>query len=161
MEQAKPAFETFLLDVHPALYPFLLETHEYLLQNGCKVEIKTAKNGYVVSYFHIPSKLTLANYVFRKKGLVIRIYGNHVKAYEGLLASLPAAMQKTIEKAPACRRLLDPAVCNPHCPMGNVFTLGGEVRKKCRYTCFMFPLEAESNPHIRMMLEQELACRTP
>lgn len=160
MEKASPSFENFLFDVSPMQLPFVEAMHTYLLANGCTVKVELAKSGYVISYVHAASKRTLANYVFRKKGLLIRIYGENVAGYEPYLAELPETMRKAIIKAPVCRRLLDETKCNKRCPMGNVFTLDGTLHKKCRYTTFMFLIEEESNPFIRSLVEKELAARS-
>lgn len=147
-------FDDFLMTVEPDNLGFVISLHEYLLQNGCTINILSAKSGYVVSYYY--SKKVIANYVFRKKGLLIRIYAENIGSYGGFLDGLPEEMIKAIEKASACKRLLDPLKCNSRCPMGYVFTLKGEDYKKCRYGCFMFQVNAESEPYIKTFLEKEL-----
>jgi len=154
LEKTDIRFEDFLMEAEPSNLDFILELHDYLLQNGCDVKIQAAKSGYVVSYSH--SKKVIANYVFRKKGLIIRIYGDHVGEYSEFLGSLPDEMAESIEKAPVCRRLVDPLKCNSRCPMGYAFTLRGTPYQKRRYGSFMFLVDDNSSSYIKAFLENEL-----
>ena len=106
-----------------------------------------------------PNKRVLLNYAFRKNGLVIRIYGDHVNDYIAFMETIPDGMQKAIAKAPVCKRLLDFTQCNPRCRMGYDFTLKGTRHQKCRYNGFMLPVTHENNPFIRAFLENELEAR--
>ena len=74
----KIEFEEFLASVSEQNQEFVKELHNQLMESGCKIEIKSAKSGYMVSYLY--HKKTIANYVFRKKGMLARIYGVHVNA---------------------------------------------------------------------------------
>lgn len=158
MDEADIRFEDFLMEVEPDKLNFVLELHEYLLQNGCTIKIQPAKNGYVVSYSRL--KKVISNFVSRKKGLTIRIYGDHIGKYYNLLDSLPDEMIKAIEKAPVCKRLMDPLKCNSRCPMGYVFTLKGIDYKKCRYNGFMFLVNNETISYIKSFLENEIRERS-
>ena len=151
-------FEDFINDVDPRYRDFALQTHEYMLGESCKLKMQLAKNGYVISYSHGKTKRVVMNFVFRKSGLVARIYGDNVGQYEPFLASLPDAMKTAIEKAPKCKRFEEPPKCNSKCG-GNVFTLNGAQVQKCRYNCFMFEVDDESIPYIRGFLENELQTR--
>lgn len=158
MEKAKATYEDFLRDVSPAQRPDVDQIHALLRGAGCDTRVEPAKSGYVVS-FVTPEGKTLANFIFRKKGVVIRVYGDHVGAYESLLSEMPADMQKGIAGASICRRLHDPSKCNARCPMGNIFTLAGETHKKCRYNNFLFLLGPETTPHVEEMLRREWSAR--
>lgn len=149
-------FGDFLSEVNPACLGFVTRLHEYLLENDCSVKIESAKSGYVVSYSLNKTKKVVANYVFRKKGLIIRIYGDYVSNYMEFINTLPEEMAKAIEKAPVCKRLVDPAKCNSRCPMGYVFTLKGTEYQKCRYNSFMFLINDENTSYIKTFLEHEL-----
>ena len=151
-------FEDFLIDVEPRYQGFVREIHGYMLQNGCKFKLAAAKNGYVASYPHVRSKLVVINFVFRKTGLVIRIYGDHVGQYTWFMESLPEEMKKAIIKAPQCKRFLNPPRCNSKCG-GNVFTLDDTQYQKCRYNCFMFPINEVNIPPVRGFIEREMTCR--
>ena len=89
----KATFQDFLESVSGETRTFVSGLHDELMEHGCKVEVKAAKSGYVVSYGL--NKKTIANYVFRKKGLLARIYANHIVQYLSLihissLASAPS-----------------------------------------------------------------------
>lgn len=154
-------FENFLAEVHPAYREFVAKTHAFLLEAGCKLKIERAKSGYVVSYYFLSGKSQRAvlNYVFRKKGMLMRIYAEHVAEYPELLEGLPEDVAQGVEKAPICKRLHDPAACSSRCPMGYRFTLHGEFHQKCRYNAFMILVNEQNIPHIRAMLEREMALR--
>ena len=152
-------FEDFIIEVDPQYQDFARKMHEYLLQNDCKLKMASAKNGYVVSYQHGMKKRVLMNFVFRKSGLVARIYADHIGQYIEVLETVPDSMKTTVEKAPKCKRFEVPAGCNSKCG-GYVFTLGDTQYQKCRYNCFLFGVNDESVPFIRTMIEKELRCRT-
>jgi hypothetical protein len=151
-------FEDFLMDVYPGYHEFANQTRDFLLSSGCAMKISTAKSGYLVS-FADKNKRVIANFVFRKSGLVIRIYGDAVNEYNDFLETLPGAMIKAIEKAPVCKRLIDLTKCNSKCRMGYQFTLNGAFHQKCQYNCFMFPVNDESIPFISDFLRKEIAAR--
>ena len=151
-------FKDFIFEVDPLYHDFVVKLHEYLLQNNNKLKMTSAKNGYVVSYQHGKKKRVLMNFVFRKGGLVARIYADHIGQYIDLLESVPDSMRKTVEKAPKCKRFEEPAGCNSKCG-GYVFTLGDTQHQKCRYNCFLFVVNDESIPFIRTMIKKELECR--
>lgn len=147
-------FQNFLAFVDGANQKFVSELHEELTALGCKIDVKSAKSGYVVSYSL--NKKTVANYVFRKKGLIARIYGSHVAQYMEVLDTLPGSMVRTIQAAPVCKRLVNPAACNQRCPMGYGFVLKGERLQRCRNNAFMFLLDEESRPYVKSLLLHEV-----
>lgn len=150
------SFEGFVNDVNPLYHDFVRQVNDYLMQGGCVVEFKTAKNGYIVSYSYGKPKRVILNFVFRKSGLVIRIYGDYVNQYLDIMEALPGKMLGAIDKAPNCKRLFDPLTCNQRCPMGYSFIVHGNEYRKCRYSCFMFEVNDESIPFISEILEREL-----
>jgi len=99
-------FTAFLESAGTEHISFINNLHEYLSENKCSVEIKEAKNGYVVSYKHKPSKRVVVNYVFRKKGLMMRIYADNILTYSDVLTKCPDSMKKEIKKAGVCKRLV-------------------------------------------------------
>lgn len=154
----KVEFKDFVDSVAIENQKFIKELHDKLMGLGCKVEIKTAKSGYMVSY--ILNKKTVANYVFRRKGMLVRIYGVHADQYEEILETLPDEMIHTVEKAPICKRMADPGTCNPRCSMGYDFWLKGEHYQKCRSSAFMFMVCPQNNPFIQQLLLKEIeACK--
>lgn len=150
----KIAFDDFIASVPVENQDFVKELHNRLMELGCKIEIKSAKSGYMVSYLY--NKKTVANYVFRRKGMLVRIYGVHVGEYEKELETLPEEMIHAIEKAPVCKRLADPNACNPRCSMGYDFWLRGEHYQKCRNSAFMFLVCPQNNPFIQSLLLKEV-----
>ena len=44
-------------------------------------------------------KIALMNYVFRKSGMLVRIYARHIHMYQTLLDSIPEEMKKNVMKA--------------------------------------------------------------
>lgn len=160
MTKTELSFEDFITIVDSQYTDFVSDINQFLLNSGCKLKIQPAKNGYVVSYVHTASKKTVANFVFRKKGLILRLYADHVKNYMNLLENLPKDMKQSIAKSSDCKRLLNPSSCNDKCTMGYSFILEDKMQQKCRYNCFMLLLSKEANPIIRQMLEREIALRT-
>jgi len=158
MDKKEIKFEDFLMDVNPAYHEFVARINHFLLENGCKVKMDLAKSGYLVSYSD-KKKRVISNFVFRKSGLVIRIYGDAVNKYNDFLETLPDGMVKAIEKAPVCKRLIDNTKCNSKCRMGYDFTLKGAHHQKCQYNCFMFTVNDENIPFISDFLKKELTAR--
>lgn len=157
MAAEKLGYEDFITTVDAGCVDMVRELHKMFTDAGCKLEVKEAKNGYVVSY--LLNKKTVANYVFRKKGLIIRLYANHIVQYMDLLNALPESVKNDMKKAPDCKRLLNSAACNSKCPMGYDFLIGGERQQKCRYSAFMFLMCPENEPHIKELVRRELeAC---
>lgn len=156
MEKSEIKFEDFLNDVNPAYMEFITQMNDYLMSSGCKIKIEAAKNGYVVSYTHTKTKRVILNYVFRKKGLIARIYADHIGKYAAFLETMPEEMKKSVEKAPVCRRLVDPVKCNSRCGMGYEFDLNENHYQKCRYNCFMLLISDENNPFIKAFIENEV-----
>lgn len=152
-------FNNFVDAVGSEHTEFVNNLHSFLTEHDCIVNIKEAKSGYVVSYIYTPTKQTIANYVFRKKGPMLRIYADKLPSYMGILDGWPDIMKETIRKAGPCKRLLNPAACNPRCPMGFDFVLEGERQQKCRNSAFMFFLIEDTKPYLREMVEQELFAR--
>lgn len=149
-------FEDFFNTVDSCNQPFVLEINDYLLENGCKCEIKSAKSGYVVSYILLKTKRTLATFVCRKSGMKLRMYLEHIAQYEAILNSFPDAMKKEIRKASDCKRLINPDDCNPRCIMGYDFNMDDEHFQKCRNMAFLSTLSAENNPFIYSILKKEV-----
>jgi len=155
MPEPAAIFDDFIINVDPQYQGFALHIHDNMLQNGCKLKMTLAKNGYVVSYQHGKKKHVVMNFVFRKSGLVARIYGDHVGQYIDFLETFPESMIKSIEKAPGCKRFENPPRCYEKCG-GYVFTIKKTQYTKCRYNCFLFKVDDESIPFIQQFLEKEL-----
>lgn len=151
----KITFEDFLKGINPFEEFFVMPIHDALTKKGYTVEIKPAAQGPVVSYLTPKAKRTVINYVFRKSGLQVRIYGDNAFKYQDIMNTFPDIMIKAIDKSPDCKRMINPADCNSRCPMGNDVTIKGNRYKKCRYGAFLFPLNPETAPHIKLFIENE------
>jgi len=149
LDRTNENFNVFLKAVDDRYKDFVVQINDYLTQNNCKCEIKPA-------YKPETTKKVLATFVFRKTGMRLRIYPEHVKAYETFLNTLPEIMKKEIKKASVCKRLINPEECNSKCLMGYDFLLDEEHHRKCRYMAFMPALSDETTPYIKVFLEKEL-----
>ena len=146
-------YDDFLVTVEKDNQELVRELHEELTKLGCRAEIRQAKSGFVVSY--LKNKKTILNYVFRKKGLMARIYPNHMADYMEVFDDIPEGVAKTIQDAPVCKRMLDPAACNSRCPMGYDFVLKGQRLQKCRSSAFLFLLSEENRAFVKTLLLNE------
>lgn len=151
-------FSNFMMSVPESEQGMVLELDRLLREHGFTSDIKLAKNGYVVSYIKKEGKTqtTIANFVFRKSGMKIRIYASNVAKYQEFLDTLPKKMKAEIIKAGDCKRLFDPTACNQRCKMGLTFQMDGKTYKKCRYMAFMPTLCKENDPYIEEFVKREL-----
>jgi len=154
-------FDEFLGAVEPPYRDFVSGLHRYLLDSGCKAKIEVKSNGYLVSYSHLvgKSRRSIANFLFRKKGMMVRIYGENAGKYQEFLEKLPQEMIEAIQKAGVCKKLIDPGACNPKCGLGYDFMIGDEHFAKCGYGCFMFFVNDGNNGYIRGFVENEMRFR--
>lgn len=159
MAKEKIQFPVFLESIPNEYLPFVSQLHDFLETNNCTYDIKDSKSGYVLSYVHKPTKKTIANYVFRKKGPMIRIYADNINKYMPILNELPEDMKKHIIDASVCKRLINPDDCNSRCTKGFDFILDDKTYQKCRYNCFFFYLSEENNPYLKKIVESEVSFR--
>ena len=158
MAKKEAYIEDYLNDISNDYAEYILALHQQLTEASCMLELKQAANGHVVSYRK--DKKIIANFVSRKKGPCVRIYGENVRKYTAVIESFPDSMMNAIAKAPVCKRLIDSTDCSSRCPMGYDFTVKGERYQKCRYNCFLFEINAVNFPYIKGLLDKELAERT-
>jgi len=156
----KLQFSDFLNNVDIFYRDFVIDLDNYLSENKAKIKIQLAKNGYVASYSHPKDKKVMFNYVFRKSGIIMRIYADNLNKYIDVIENLPEKVLKKALGAGDCKRLIDPTKCSSRCQMGYDFTIGGERYKKCRFNCFMIPLNDENIPHLRQIIEREMTVRS-
>ena len=138
-------YDDFLVTVEKDNQELVRELHEELTKLGCRAEIRQAKSGFVVSY--LKNKKTILNYVFRKKGLMARIYPNHMADYMEVFDDIPEGVAKAIQDAPVCKRMLG--------PMGYDFVLKGQRLQKCRSSAFLFLLSEENRAFVKTLLLNE------
>lgn len=157
MASPKISFEEFLSTVAPEHQTFVEKLNTQLVEQGCELVIKEAKSGYAVSYQL--EKKTVMNWVFRKSGILARIYGDNAGKYEDIIASLPAEMQKKMTTSRDCKRLIDPSACSDTCVKGFVYALNGTLYKKCRNDGMLFLLTNEIAEHIAELVCAEVSSR--
>jgi len=153
-------FSDFLIAAGAPHEGFINELHAYLQENNCVHKIREAANGYVVAYIHKPTKRTVANYVFRKKMPMLRVYADNILSYEDTVSGWPDTMKYIIRKGGNCSRLIDPTACNSRCLKGFDFILDGERQQKCRcHMSFTFFLDDETKPYLLEIMEREMQAR--
>ena len=157
MAKEKGSFKEFLSAVAPEYQAFVEKLNNKLIEQGCDLVIKKAKSGYAASYQL--EKKTVMNWVFRKSGVLARIYGDNAGKYEEIIASLPAEMQKKMTTSRDCKRLIDPTACSDTCVKGFVYTLNGDTHKKCRNDGMFFLLTNETAEHIARLVCAEVTVR--
>lgn len=141
-------YKLFLDSIDERWVDFINEVNTYLMEAGCKCDIKEAKSGYAVSYKL--NKKALVNFVHRKTGIKIRIYAKNIAKYQTFLNTLPEKMKADIKKSSDCKS------CNSKCEEGYNFILDGGQYKKCKYTAFFLPLSEENNPYIMELIKNEI-----
>ena len=157
MAKEKVSFREFLSVVATKHQAFVEKLNNKLIEQGCELVIKEAKSGYAASYQL--EKKTVMNWVFRKAGVLARIYGDNSSKYEGVIASLPADMQRKMMTSRDCKRLIDPNACSDTCVKGFVYSLNNDVYKKCRNDGMLFLLTNETEEHIADLVCAELTVR--
>ncbi|MBS5084338.1 MAG: hypothetical protein KH031_29825 [Clostridiales bacterium] len=157
MAKEKASFKEFLSAVAPEHQAFVEKLNNKLIEQGCTLVIKEVKSGYAASYQL--AKKTVMNWVFRKAGVLARIYGDNIGKYEDIIASLPADMQKKMTTSRDCKRLFDPNACSNTCVKGFIYTLNGNTYKKCRNDGMFFLLTNETAEHIASLICSEVTVR--
>lgn len=126
--------------------------NKYLLENGHKIEIKSAARAPVVSYKHKKDKKTLFNYVFRKNTIVARLYTTYIETYQDVLKDLPENIIDVFKTASICRE------CNVRCPKGYRYTIDGVSYFVCRYN-LMIPLSHDNFEYVETLIKRESESR--
>lgn len=80
--QTKPTFENLLADVSPEYREFISDLRCLLCESECAETVELKRSGYFASYVFSPAKKSLLNLLFRKKGMLVRIYARHTAEYE-------------------------------------------------------------------------------
>lgn len=156
MEKVKYTYDDFIENSGGTHVDFYDELHTVLIQNGFDTKVECKKTGYALSYVDKSTKKTLINFVNRKKGTHIRVYGNHTDRYMDLFDRLPASMVKELKKGQDCKRLIDPNACNSKCQMGVNILIDGELYGKCRYSALFFLIEPEKYDTIKELILCEM-----
>ena len=141
-------FNNFLRAVDPKHQEFVKSTHDTLIAFGCNIKIENKASGYFVRYSHPKTKKSLLNFLFRKKGLLARIYPQTVNTE--IVGNLPNTMIAEIDKQTSCD------MCNEKCPGGYVFSIREQSFNKCRYNAFLFAITDESKPILTDWIKDEI-----
>jgi len=156
MEKVVYQFEDFLLNVAPEYQEFAAGIHAVLTEAGCKIKIESKASGFFVSYANPKTKRSMLNFLFRKKGLLVRMYPGDIARCAALLDRLPESMVKELDKAQKCKRLTQTADCSSRCVMGYDFLARGNRYQICRY-CLQFAVTPESVPVLTEWAALEIA----
>lgn len=148
-------FMLFLNDIPADCQGFVLELDKYLSEKGSSRTIRTAKSGYVTSYSSPKSGKALLNYVFRKSGVKMRIYAEHIGEHSEILSVFPDNMKSDVKKAGDCKKLTG-FTCSPTCPGGYRFVMDGVEYKKCKNTAFFHSLTEKNFEHILKLIKAEI-----
>lgn len=148
-------FMHFLQDIPAEYQSIVMELDEYLISKGSKRTIKTAKSGFVTSYSSPTSGRALLNYVFRKGGVKMRIYAEHIGEHPEVLNCLPDNMKSDIKKAGDCKKLTG-FTCTPTCTAGYTFVMDSQEYRKCRNMAFFRSLTAGNMEHILKLIKAEI-----
>lgn len=157
MSKEKITFNQFLEAVEATHQTFIESLHNYLLEQGCKVTFEEKKSGYLASFKYGKPPKSVLNFLFRKNGMLIRIYGENVNKYEDFLNTLPGEMVESIAKSGDCKRITN-NTCSPKCT-GYDFMIDDNRFQKCRYNCFELLVSEQNNPYIESFIKHELTER--
>ncbi len=161
MNTEKPTFESFLAEVPIAFRPFALALRQELSTAGWKEKMEQKPSGTVLTYAHPKTRRSLLNLLRKPKGLMFRMYPDHLPQYMDLLNNMPPSLAQAVAKAPTCKSLAAPGGCSELCVKGYDFVLQGQHYQKCRYRCFEFWLREEDLPFLQELLRQERLAREP
>ena len=153
----KITYEQFIQSVTADNHKFTEDLHNYLIEAGCKVTFEEKKSGYLASYKFGKPLRAVMNFLFRKEGMLVRIYGEWISNYPEFLETLPAEMIQHLEGAGDCKRMTN-NTCSTKC-MGYDFTIADMRFQKCRYNCFEFLITNISKPVIKEFIALELSAR--
>lgn len=158
MAAEKITFEQFFQHVEDKNQGFIQELHDYLVEIGCKESFEEKKSGMLASYKHKKLKRVIINMIFRKHGMLIRVYGENAFKYQDFLDIMPDNMIESVDKSGDCTWLTQKK-CSPKCG-GYDFHIKGQHFQKCKYNCFEFLIIDENKAFIRDFIDNELRERT-
>jgi len=157
MATEKITFEQFMETVEEQNTAFIQDLHDYLLASGCKVAFEQKKNGMLASFKLGKPPRAVCNFLFRKHGMLVRIYGENIYKYDDFMQTLPEEMVASIAASGDCGRMVS-GTCSTNCK-GYDVTIRGERFQKCRYGAFELLIVAESTSFIKAFVEHEIEAR--
>ncbi|WP_127942764.1 hypothetical protein [Mycoplasma sp. ATU-Cv-703] len=141
-------YKDFIQSVDPQHRDSVQKTHDALLAAGFKIAIENKASGFFVTYKNPKTKRILPSFLFRKSGLLPRLYSENPPS--DVLDNLTAEMEKEIDKAPACK------YCSEKCAKGYKFTIRGTAHDKCRFNAFLFSITEKSTPLLSKWIQHEI-----
>ena len=145
--------QEFVKAAEPQNREFVQTVHDELTALGYKIKSESKATGLFVTYSYPKTKRSFLNLFFRKAGMKARLYPLGVN--KDIVDNLPCSMEKEVEKAMPCKRLINPSDCSPTCVKGYDFDLKGKRLQKCRFNCFEFFVTAESKPVMLKWIQSE------
>lgn len=149
-------FEDFISNSDPLHSTFFEQVNGMMVEKGYKIIVESKKTGYGLTYKDAKSKKSIMNFVKRKKGVYMRIYGKNTKAYMQLFDTLPESMKAEIKKGNDCKRFIDDDACSSRCVKGTEIMMDGILYGKCRYDALFFFLEPEKYEPLKEILSNEI-----
>ncbi|MCL2839691.1 MAG: hypothetical protein FWE05_02875 [Defluviitaleaceae bacterium] len=146
------SFTQFMEAVEADNKIFIQALHDFLMEKSCKLTIEEKKSGFMASYKY--NKKSIINFLFRKTGMLVRVYGENASKYPHFLDTLPEEMTQHIKDWGICKRLVH-NTCNSRCA-GYEFMLDNAFMQKCKYGCFDFHVTEGNNPYIQSFIEHEI-----
>ena len=159
MEKKEYNIEDFLAEVDEDYKEFVLRIDSALIEDGCKSKVESKTSGMFVGYSEPKTRRSIVNILFRKKGMLMRLYADGHAEYNDFIKNLPENMEKQIAKSSPCKRFDDPLTCNDRCIMGYDFYIRDNHYQKCRYNCFEFLVDTESIPVMAEFVDRERKAR--
>jgi len=156
MGKDKYTFDDYVMNAGGLHVDFYNDINDMLSENEFAAKVELKKSGFALSYVQKSTKKTILNFVNRKKGTYIRLYGDHADQYFDYFTDLSEKMISEIKKGMDCKRMIDPSACNSKCKKGINMLIDGNVYGKCRYSALFFFLESEKYESIKEMLALEM-----
>ncbi len=156
MAKEQHDFNEFIENIGDDHIEFYKQMNDFLEGKGYTTKVELKKTGYSVSYISNETKRTLLNYGTRKKGVFVRIYGDHASDYLEIFNEIPESMRRTIKNAPICKRFIDDSTCNPRCKKGINVVVDGENYGLCRFSALMFFIDEEIYNSVEAIVNKEI-----
>jgi len=157
MEQLDYQFQDFFMHVSDEYKDFVLNVHERLLQEGCKVKIASSKT-VLFSVKYTQGRKGVFNFMLRKKSFKASVYAHSHAKYPDLLNRMPESMVDQFSKAQPCQNMTNPGTCMDRC-IGYDFHIRETHYQRCKFGGFQFNVDAESIPFLLELLQSELDAR--
>ncbi|MCL2445814.1 MAG: hypothetical protein FWD06_03480 [Oscillospiraceae bacterium] len=157
MEQLDYQFQDFFMQVSDEYKDFVLNTHERLLREGCKVKIASSKT-VLFSVKYTQGRKGVFNFMLRRKSFKASVYVHSLAHYPDVLDRMPESMEVQFAKTQPCQNMIKPGTCMDRC-IGYDFRVRETHYQRCKFGGFQFNVDAQSIPFLLELLESELNAR--